>query len=226
MIKNRTFWIIASAPSKAINYYLLGGEKGQTVCARQYDLYLSSQKTALNSLMRFFILLKRTTAENLGSIGFAVKLKGQEMNIDLVEDIEKMHDKFGIVNWVHARLSAGEYDKLQALLDFRINTLLTEEFNETVKACEEQDAEELVDGLIDIVVIALGTLDIFGVDSKTAWSRVMAANMAKAPGVKATRPNPLGLPDLIKAADWKAPEHTDNHGLLPLLVESYPDKSV
>ncbi len=38
--------------------------------------------------------------------------------------------------------------------------------------------------------------------------------MAKEVGIKPERPNPLGLPDLIKPADWKAPSHADNHGVI------------
>ena len=38
--------------------------------------------------------------------------------------------------------------------------------------------------------------------------------MRKNVGVKSTRPNPLGLPDLIKPVGWEAPSHEDNHGLL------------
>jgi len=32
--------------------------------------------------------------------------------------------------------------------------------------------------------------------------------------VKESRPNPLGLPDLIKPAGWVAPSHAANHGIL------------
>ena len=38
--------------------------------------------------------------------------------------------------------------------------------------------------------------------------------MNKEVGVKPGRPNPLGLPDLIKPADWVGPDHTNNTGIL------------
>ena len=47
------------------------------------------------------------------------------------------------------------------------------------------------------------------------WDAVHAANMAKVVGVKPSRPNPLGVPDLIKPEGWTAPDHTGNHGILP-----------
>jgi len=53
------------------------------------------------------------------------------------------------------------------------------------------------------------------VDPYKAWDAVHKANMAKVVGVKPSRPNPLGLPDLIKPEDWSAPDHTGNHGILP-----------
>lgn len=87
-----------------------------------------------------------------------------------------------------------------------------EELSETLAAYNNGDAEEVVDGLIDLCVFAIGTLDVFGVDAWDAWNRVHSANMAKEPGVKPGRPNPFGLPDLLKPGGWKAPTHEDNHG--------------
>jgi predicted HAD superfamily Cof-like phosphohydrolase len=80
------------------------------------------------------------------------------------------------------------------------------------------DSEEFVDGLIDLIVIAAGTLDLFGVDVEMAWDEVMDANLGKMVGVKPGRPNPLGLPDLIKPSGWKAPSHRKNLGLLPKVM--------
>jgi hypothetical protein len=63
-------------------------------------------------------------------------------------------------------------------------------------------------------VVAIGTLDSFEVDANEAWNEVLIANMNKKTGVNASRPNPMGLPDLIKPEGWKAPSHDGNHGLL------------
>ena len=79
---------------------------------------------------------------------------------------------------------------------------------------DADDAEEVVDAMIDLCVVAIGTLDIYRVDSHKAWNEILRANMAKEPGVKPSRPNPLGLPDLIKPEGWTGPDHTGNHGLL------------
>ena len=124
------------------------------------------------------------------------------------QDIKIMHKQFGTQEWV-----SDNPDKLNDLLKLRMR-MLSEEFNETLSAYLQNDNEEFIDGLIDLCVIAIGTLDIAGVDSQRAWSQVLEANLSKSVGVKPSRPNPLGLPDLVKPVDWVAPDHSDNHGNL------------
>ena len=128
---------------------------------------------------------------------------------DLVLDMNKMHDKFEVHQWFMANKENKEL--MAKYLDFRL-AMCQEELTETVDAVKAKDPEEVVDGLIDLVVFALGTLDVFGVDTATAWNAVYAANMAKHVGVKEGRPNPFGLPDLMKPEDWVAPSHAGNHG--------------
>ena len=130
------------------------------------------------------------------------------MSLNWVNDIKDMHHKYGVHEWVK-----NNPEKLEQLLHFRV-AFLKEEFDETFKAVGEKDAEEIVDGLIDLCVVAIGTLDLMGVDAHEAWHLVNKANMAKEVGVKESRPNPLGLPDLVKPEGWVAPSHSGNHGLL------------
>lgn len=128
-------------------------------------------------------------------------------------DIEDMHTKFGVNNVVRNL----DKEKLTKFLEFRLN-FLQEELDEAKDALASGDiarAEDVVDAMIDLCVVAIGTLDAFDVDSYLAWNRVHAKNMEKTPGIKPERPNPLGLPDLIKPAGWTAPTHEDNVGLLP-----------
>jgi predicted HAD superfamily Cof-like phosphohydrolase len=86
-------------------------------------------------------------------------------------------------------------------------------------AAATDNAEEIVDALIDLCVVAIGTLDAYGVNSYKAWDEVHAANMNKEVGIKESRPNPLGLPDLIKPEGWTAPSHAGNHGLIAKIYE-------
>ena len=129
---------------------------------------------------------------------------------DWANDIMMMHNKYGVRDWFEA--NKNNKDLMQKYLRFRLKMCM-EEMNETIDAALfDKDAEEVVDGLIDLCVFAIGTLDVFGVDANTAWDKVYEANMAKSPGVKPGRPNPFGLPDLIKPSGWTAPSHEGNHG--------------
>ena len=128
-----------------------------------------------------------------------------------VWDIEDMHAKYG----VNEKVREFDAEKLKKFLEFRV-AFLEEELNE-LKA-NMNNPEEIVDALIDLCVVAIGTLDAFEVNADIAWDAVYEANMAKEVGVKPSRPNPLGLPDLIKPEGWTAPSHKNNHGLLTKMV--------
>ena len=128
------------------------------------------------------------------------------MSKDWVHDIANMHEHYG----VHPVIEKMDGETLKKFLEFRAN-FLQEELNELKSA---ESAEDVVDALIDLCVVAIGTLDGFGVDSYKAWDEVLKANMTKKTGIKASRPNPLGLPDLIKPEGWVGPSHSNNYALL------------
>ena len=130
------------------------------------------------------------------------------MSKNWVKDIHGMQKKYETHKWVKINP-----EKLRDFLKFRIN-FLQEELDETRKAYMTKDNEEIVDGLIDLCVVAIGTLDAFDIDANKAWDAVLKANMNKEVGRKETRPNPLGLPDLVKPEGWEAPSHEGNHGKL------------
>ena len=134
------------------------------------------------------------------------------MSINWVKDMNAMHKRYG----THKAVEKLTPEQLKAFLQFRIN-FLQEELDEMKKAATPNqpiDSEEVVDALIDLCVVAIGTLDAFGVDAHKAWKEVLIANLNKEVGVKESRPNPYGLPDLVKPEDWKAPNHKGNHGKL------------
>tara|TARA_B100000941_G_scaffold64327_1_gene42662 strand:- start:652 stop:1086 length:435 start_codon:yes stop_codon:yes gene_type:complete len=131
------------------------------------------------------------------------------MSNDWVKDIADMHQKFGVHKWF--KQNKHDKDLMKTYLQFRLN-MCQEEMSESLQAFEDGNPEEVVDGLIDLCVFAIGTLDVFGVDANKAWDEIYKANMNKEPGVKAGRPNPFGLPDLLKPEGWQGPSHKDNHG--------------
>ena len=126
---------------------------------------------------------------------------------DWVEDMNQMHHKYG----VHQAVENMDKDTLKKFLQFRID-FLQEELDELKSNTD--NPEEIVDALIDLCVVAIGTMDAFNIDAHRAWKEVFRANMEKEVGVKASRPNPLGLPDLIKPEGWKGPSHKGNYGYL------------
>lgn len=129
---------------------------------------------------------------------------------DWANDIRMMHLKYGVHEWFEK--NKDDKDLMAKYLRFRLKMCM-EEMNETIDAALfDKNPEEVVDGLIDLCVFAIGTLDVFGIDANEAWDRVYEANMNKQVGVKPGRPNPFGLPDLVKPSGWRAPTHDGNHG--------------
>lgn len=135
------------------------------------------------------------------------------MSENWVADIAEMHDKYGVLE----KVQKFDAEKLKKFLEFRIK-FLEEEMHELKTA---QTGDDVVDALIDLCVVAIGTLDLFEVDAYLAWDRVHEANMNKKVGIKESRPNPLGLPDLIKPEGWRAPTHDDNIGTLMSIFDEY-----
>ena len=131
------------------------------------------------------------------------------MSADWVNDINRMQTKYGVREWINHATPF----QLKKYLEFRLD-FIKEEYDETREALIMEDSEEIVDGLIDLCVVAIGTLDALGVNAHKAWDEILEANMAKEVGVKESRPNPLGLPDLIKPEGWTAPVHFPNHGMI------------
>tara|TARA_Y200000002_G_scaffold153231_1_gene126702 strand:- start:643 stop:1065 length:423 start_codon:yes stop_codon:yes gene_type:complete len=134
------------------------------------------------------------------------------MSTNWFKDMQDMHKKYGVNKWMQAELQSDvDWRKINKFMQFRIG-MMQEELDETKNAFEKKDAEEIVDGIIDLCVFAIGTLEVFGVDANKAWDEVYRANMSKEVGIKEGRPNPLGLPDLIKPEGWEGPTHKGNHG--------------
>jgi len=132
------------------------------------------------------------------------------MSTNWFKDMQDMHKKYGVDKWMNEEKKS-DWSRLNKYMDFRIK-MMQEELDETKQAFKDNNPEEIVDGIIDLCVFAIGTLEVFGVDANKAWDQVYKANMSKEVGIKEGRPNPLGLPDLVKPEGWKGPTHKGNHG--------------
>ena len=132
------------------------------------------------------------------------------MSKNWFHDMVVMHQKYGVDKWMEKEKKS-EWSRLEKFMQFRL-AMMQEELDETKNAVAKKDPEEIVDGIIDLCVFAIGTLEVFGVDANKAWDQVYKANMSKEVGIKEGRPNPLGLPDLVKPEGWQDPTHEGNHG--------------
>ena len=132
------------------------------------------------------------------------------MSTNWFKDMQAMHKKYGVDEWMKKEKNS-DWSRLNKFMNFRIK-MMQEELDETKVAFKNKDQEEIVDGIIDMCVFAIGTLEVFGVDANKAWDQVLKANMSKEVGIKEGRPNPLGLPDLVKPEGWEGPTHKGNHG--------------
>ena len=114
---------------------------------------------------------------------------------DWANDIAMMHHKFGVREWFEA--NKDNKDLMRKYLHFRLK-MCNEEMQESYDAYLDGNPEEIVDGLIDLCVFAIGTLDVFGVDANEAWDRVYEANMAKEPGISSSLPIAMGSREAAK----------------------------
>ena len=98
------------------------------------------------------------------------------MSTDWYQDIvdfhkEVMKDKFP--DYPH--LPGSRYQKLR-------RNLIKEEISETLNAIRENNLVGLADGIVDSIVVLLGTAVTYGIDIRPIWDIVHASNMAKKDG--------------------------------------------
>tara|TARA_R110000868_G_scaffold5782_1_gene33932 strand:- start:12722 stop:13114 length:393 start_codon:yes stop_codon:yes gene_type:complete len=114
----------------------------------------------------------------------------------------------------HLEILGVEQPELPTLIskDFAMERFrfLAEETNEFLEAMLEADMTKAVDGLLDTIYVALGTLYFMGVPVQECWNAVQKANMSKRRGVT-KRGNAL---DAVKPPGWVAPEAEIAHAIL------------
>ncbi|QIG73909.1 putative NTP pyrophosphohydrolase protein [Rhizobium phage RHph_N34] len=136
------------------------------------------------------------------------------------ELVDTMHRKYGFYDSVNGF----DKEKFLKFLEFRASSQIQEEVNEYLKAIEDykyaaerddKDAmlaavQEINDAIIDILVFTFGTATFTMTKNEVenSYSTVMEANLKKERGIKPGRPNPMGLPDLLKPEGWQSPDIT------------------
>lgn len=98
--------------------------------------------------------------------------KGVRSHPNITQDIVDFHKKFKQTYEEKARLLP------PGLQEFR-SKFLKEELDEYLTAVKEGKIIEQVDGLVDLVYVAVGTLYMMGVDFNKVWAEVHNSNMSK-----------------------------------------------
>lgn len=141
-------------------------------------------------------------------------------NFDPMRDIEAFHTKFAL-----------EYDGKPRVLpegmaSFRCEFLAEElrEYTEGVigahlalldnegprqQVALEVNLAHMLDGLIDLTYVALGTAYLHGYDFREGWRRVHHANMQKVRAEDVAESKRNSTLDVIKPEGWTAPDLTD-----------------
>ena len=60
--------------------------------------------------------------------------------------------------------------------------IIMEEIEETFNAMEYDDMIEIADGIVDSIVLLIGTAIVYGIDIRPIWDEVHKTNMAKKGG--------------------------------------------
>lgn len=90
-------------------------------------------------------------------------------------------------------------------------SLITEEVCETIKAIDEDNIVEVADGIVDSIVVLIGTALAYGIDIRPVWNEVHKTNMAKIGGKtrkdgKRLKPEgwkPPNIEEILEKQGWK-----------------------
>lgn len=119
---------------------------------------------------------------------------------DWYRDVWNFHLKFGLYVSPRPSLPPEEVVLLRS-------KLIREETTETLGALEDCDLVALADGIVDSIVVLLGTAISFGIDVRPLWDEVHRANMEKDGGGFRSDGK------VLKPAGWRPP---NIEGLLKL----------
>ena len=98
--------------------------------------------------------------------------------------VQEWHRKFG----VHVQTQPAVPD--QATMRLRVS-LIQEEYEEFVKACQNSDLVGVADALADLLYVVYGSAVSFGIDLEPVFAEVHSSNMSK------------GDPEVIRAPNGK-----------------------
>lgn len=120
------------------------------------------------------------------------------------DDVGAFHAKFELP---HAEDGGPPEPLSMSDLTFRIGFML-EELTEFARAASQNDLPKMLDALVDLTYVALGTAHLKRLPFNEAWAEVQRANLAKeraasADDARSARGHRL---DVVKPVGWKPPD--------------------
>lgn len=116
------------------------------------------------------------------------------------------------VNKFNMQLEPGHIDNYQ-IIDDHIKIFIREEFEELIEAWNNGNIEEIVDALGDLSWHCDKAFVMLEIDAQQVRDEIGRANLDKELGVKPGREK--ALRDVIKSKNWVGPNHSNNYGRLP-----------
>jgi predicted HAD superfamily Cof-like phosphohydrolase len=108
-------------------------------------------------------------------------------------DVAKLHEVFRCYTRQRPEIPPDH------VVDLRVK-LITEEYRELMAAIIKKDIPGIADGIVDLIVVAIGTGLAYGIDLRPIWDVVHRANMRKWGG---------GVREdgkILKPPDWQPPD--------------------
>lgn len=129
---------------------------------------------------------------------------GKNSVTDWYEDMQDFHKivmRDNFLNYPH--IPEKKYVELR-------KSLISEEVKETLDAMDKNDIVEIADGIVDSIVVLIGTAITYGIDIREIWEEVHKTNMAKEHGPiredgKRLKPEGWKPPDvlsILKKQGW------------------------
>lgn len=122
--------------------------------------------------------------------------------MNIFQAIVEFHEKYELVNEGAPTVLSEE------MADFRIG-FMNEEWQEYCDAHAINDLEGMLDALVDLVYVALGTAYLHGFDFNEAFRRVHEANMLKVRAERSGDSKRGSQYDVVKPEGWEPPVLTD-----------------
>ena len=119
----------------------------------------------------------------------------------MFKDITSFHEKFDLKPKPY-------HEQDNRYHNYRVN-FMEEELDEYCQAYEQDDQAAMLDAIVDLVYVAVGTAYLYGWNFPEAWRRVHEANMQKIKVTSAADSKRGHSSDIKKPPGWKTPDLSD-----------------